>query len=87
MRSYEPELRSRARQYGLAAADEPDVWKLARAVHNYEDELRRPELERRAKELGLPTRWRSVTDLSLAIYDEEQRRRLQADYDHLEGGR
>ena len=79
-----PRLEEEARAAGIKFSDRTSVWRLLGAVSRYHDEQRRPELERQARELGITTRWgwyrlsipRGITSLSLAIYDERERRRL-----------
>ena len=88
MDAHRPDLERRARGFGIVFTDRTDTFDLARRVHDHEDELRRPELEAKARRLGVRTHFgwgpfkspRHITDLSLACYDEEQRRRLMREY-------
>ena len=91
MEGYRPGLEADARRYGIAFSDDTDSFALSRAVHHYQDELRRPELERRAARLGVPTHTgigpfrkpRRVTDISLDCYREEDRQQFLRRYGYV----
>lgn len=73
----EPSIRSDAKEKGIKGAETADVWTVLYRLNNWYDEQRRPELEERARALGIRwIGWRSTLGLRLAIHDEETRRRL-----------
>ncbi len=87
----EPTLRSDARRLGITNPDDPDLWALLKRLNDWRDEQRRPEVEARAKRVGVPvteTRRtgflgrrkvevpREVWRISLDAYHEEDRRRM-----------
>jgi len=81
IRSQETRIRAEARALGVKDPDGKNLWDVLGRLNDARDELSRPELEARAKALGVRThnwfggkRW--FTDLSLAVYDAEERKRL-----------
>jgi hypothetical protein len=84
IRRKESKIRRDAERLGVKNPHDKDLWALLRRVHRAKDELERPEVEARARLLGVPTRGlffgkRQVWEIRYDCHREEERHRLCAD--------